>query len=84
MAIIRPSGHHDEPDRAMGFCFFNNISVATSYLLARVSLSLCTMKMEQKNYPYIGKVIAIMLAMDWGLDITLMCLVSLINATVSQ
>ncbi len=27
-AIIRPPGHHAEPDRAMGFCIFNNVAVA--------------------------------------------------------
>ncbi len=27
-AIIRPPGHHAEPDRAMGFCIFNNIAIA--------------------------------------------------------
>jgi acetoin utilization deacetylase AcuC-like enzyme len=27
---IRPSGHHAEPDRAMGFCLFNNIAVAAA------------------------------------------------------
>ncbi len=26
---VRPSGHHAEPDRAMGFCLFNNIALAT-------------------------------------------------------
>jgi acetoin utilization deacetylase AcuC-like enzyme len=24
---VRPSGHHAEPDRAMGFCLFNNIAI---------------------------------------------------------
>ncbi|KAI0074161.1 histone deacetylase complex protein [Panus rudis PR-1116 ss-1] len=28
-AIVRPPGHHAEPDEHMGFCFFNNVSVAT-------------------------------------------------------
>lgn len=32
-AIVRPPGHHAEPDRAMGFCLFNNIAVG-----ARVAL----------------------------------------------
>ncbi len=27
-AIVRPPGHHALPDRAMGFCLFNNIAVA--------------------------------------------------------
>jgi len=27
-ALVRPPGHHAEPDRAMGFCFFNNAAIA--------------------------------------------------------
>lgn len=30
-ALIRPPGHHAEPNRAMGFCLFNNIAVAARY-----------------------------------------------------
>lgn len=27
-AIVRPPGHHAEPDDSMGFCFFNNVAIA--------------------------------------------------------
>ncbi|WP_336037080.1 class II histone deacetylase [Halobacterium yunchengense] len=33
-ALVRPSGHHAQPDRADGFCFFNNVAVAAADLLA--------------------------------------------------
>ncbi|KAL0856375.1 hypothetical protein Bca101_061528 [Brassica carinata] len=32
-AIVRPPGHHAEANAAMGFCLFNNVAVAASYLL---------------------------------------------------
>lgn len=28
-ANVRPPGHHAEPEEHMGFCFFNNVAVAT-------------------------------------------------------
>ena len=31
-SIGRPPGHHATRDRAMGFCFFNNIAIALEYL----------------------------------------------------
>jgi acetoin utilization deacetylase AcuC-like enzyme len=34
LALVRPPGHHAEPDRAMGFCFYNNVAVAAAALRA--------------------------------------------------
>ncbi len=32
-AVTRPPGHHASREKAEGFCFFNNVAVATNYLL---------------------------------------------------
>ncbi|HST32914.1 MAG TPA: histone deacetylase, partial [Solirubrobacteraceae bacterium] len=35
-SALRPSGHHAEPDRAMGFCLFNNVAVAAELAIAEL------------------------------------------------
>lgn len=35
---VRPPGHHAERDRAMGFCFFNNVAVGAQYAIDQYQL----------------------------------------------
>ncbi|HWC08267.1 MAG TPA: histone deacetylase, partial [Solirubrobacterales bacterium] len=37
-ACVRPSGHHAERERAMGFCFFDNVAVAAAMAIADLGL----------------------------------------------
>lgn len=36
-ALVRPPGHHAGPYYALGFCLFNNVAVAASYLVNRLN-----------------------------------------------
>jgi acetoin utilization deacetylase AcuC-like enzyme len=35
-SMLRPSGHHAEADRAMGFCLFNNVAIAAALAIAEL------------------------------------------------
>jgi acetoin utilization deacetylase AcuC-like enzyme len=35
---VRPPGHHAEKEKAMGFCFFNNVAVGATYALEHYQL----------------------------------------------
>jgi acetoin utilization deacetylase AcuC-like enzyme len=35
---VRPPGHHAEPERAMGFCLFDNVAVAVALAIAELGL----------------------------------------------
>jgi len=37
-SCMRPSGHHAERDRAMGFCYFDNVAVAAALAIAELGL----------------------------------------------
>lgn len=50
-AIIRPPGHHAEPNRSMGFCLFNNVAIAVRAM--------------QDRYPAGDKAVKRVMILDW-------------------
>ncbi|MCH7816491.1 MAG: class II histone deacetylase, partial [Proteobacteria bacterium] len=38
-ALVRPCGHHAEPDRGRGFCIFSNIAITVRDILSRGDIS---------------------------------------------
>ena len=36
---VRPSGHHAEPARAMGFCLFDNVAIAAEYAIRELGVT---------------------------------------------
>ena len=45
---VRPSGHHAEPDRAMGFCLFNNVAIAAEF-------AICELGVQAGIHPRLGR-----------------------------
>jgi acetoin utilization deacetylase AcuC-like enzyme len=39
IAVVRPPGHHAEPDRAMGFCFYSNVALAAAHARAALDVA---------------------------------------------
>ena len=39
LAVVRPPGHHAEPDTPHGFCIFNNVAIAAQYAISSLGAS---------------------------------------------
>jgi acetoin utilization deacetylase AcuC-like enzyme len=51
-ALVRPPGHHAEPDRAMGFCLYNNVAVAAASAIARGYDDPRVLYLSSHQYPF--------------------------------
>ena len=38
LAVVRPPGHHAEPDTPHGFCLFNNVAIAARYAISSLGM----------------------------------------------
>ena len=38
LAVVRPPGHHAEPDTPHGFCLFNNVAIAARYAINKLGV----------------------------------------------
>jgi acetoin utilization deacetylase AcuC-like enzyme len=47
--LTRPPGHHAEPDRCGGYCYFNNAAVAAQRLTARGSVAVLDLDVHHGN-----------------------------------
>lgn len=52
-AVVRPPGHHAEPNAAMGFCFFNSVAIAARLMKQKLPEIKKILILDWVNEPYI-------------------------------